>query len=63
METNNSNDAIEFSIKKTLYNQIFKNGNQKCPAIVSHLTVYVATWQMFNCLTYGSIPIILLWIV
>ena len=35
METNNSNDAIEFSIKKYLYNQIFKNGNQKSPAIVS----------------------------
>ena len=39
MKTKNSNNAIEFSIKKYLYNQIFKSGNQKCPAIVSHLTV------------------------
>ena len=34
-----SDNAIEFSIKKYLYSQIFEKGTQKMPALVPHPTV------------------------
>ena len=39
-EINNLDHAIEISIKKYLYSQIFKKGTQKMPALVSHPTVW-----------------------
>ena len=42
-EINNLDHAIEISIKKYLYSQIFKKGTQKIPALVPHPTVW------FNC--------------
>ena len=38
-ETQNSDNAIEFSIKKYLFSQSFKKGTQKMPALVPHPTV------------------------
>ena len=38
-EINNLDHAIEISIKKYLYSQIFKKGTQKMPALVPHPTV------------------------
>ena len=35
-EINNLDHAIEISIKKYLYSQIFKKGTQKMPALVPH---------------------------
>ena len=42
-ETQNSDNAIEFSIKKYLYSQSFKKGTQKMPALVPHPTVSLSS--------------------
>ena len=47
-EINNEDHAIEISVKKYLYRQIFKKGTQKIPALVSHPIVLYASILWLN---------------
>ena len=57
-EINNLDHAIEISIKKYLYSQIFKKGTQKMPALVPHPTVSGKAWTQ-HYYTLGFVLILL----